>query len=138
VGNQIHCQYPTSCNPKTHSIGSIKNAERCLVFEISFSNFLTTLNLLNGTYLFRDLLLVLLVGQRGERAADRQVPLRERCRLDGFRSHVVQGRCKLHALPKGLLGRLQNLDPDKRVIPPVRIKVQEAAGKGPAARPAEP
>jgi hypothetical protein len=96
----------------------------CLVFEISFSNFLTTLNLLNGTYLFRDLLLVLLVGQRGERAADRQDPLRERRRLDGLRGHVVQGRCKLHALPEGLLGRLQNLDPDKRVIPPVRIKVQ--------------
>jgi hypothetical protein len=98
----------------------MKISERCLVFvefEFSFSIFLTTLNLLNGTYLFRDMLSVLLVGQRGERAADRQDPLRERRRLDALGGHVVQGRCKLHALPKGLLGRLQNLDPDKRVIP---------------------
>jgi hypothetical protein len=102
----------------------MKIAKRCFVFiesVFSFSIFLTTLNLLNGTHLFRDLLPVLLVRQRAERAADRQDLLRERRRLDALRGHVVQGRCKLHALPEGLLGRLQNLDPEKRVIPPVRI-----------------
>lgn len=88
---------------------------RKCVSDFDFRYFLVLANLVG------DSRPELLVRQRLQHAAHRHDLQWEGLTLDALRRHVVDGRRKLHALAEGVRGRLDHLDLDQRVIPPIRI-----------------